>query len=1711
MVNSNTFRFSYRPQQHQLGDNIRWTVPDFLLESFQCDQTQRLSSAGFEVNQNAFGFSMQNPSHRGTFFFSTLQRNLVMSDKYMEVGLEIHSHEVFGWGERTRSFTLEEGEYTIWPTGVEKGPDPAQKGYNTFGDHPFVLARLQDRTYLGLYLKNSNAKVLHYSKYADNKSVLNFITTGGVLDVFAFTGDTAEQVLRQYHKVVGEPQLPPLWALGFQQGSATYVNDSLATKSIENYRAAEIPLESLLLDENFMEEYRPFNVDKVRFRNINALKSELYRFEQRLVLSLHACIPVYDPSGNIYSYFSEGLDSAIFIKSANATTKVGGETLIGEFLPGKCAYIDYHNPLTFSFWARALNNLYAEVHYDGLQFNFNEITQHCDGECPPTETPRNLESGRFENLPWNPLGNQPHSLNTQTVSLDGRLNNITANHTDAWVVFNNKGIYGTQMMQMSNLFLESDTSSPLPNLRSFITSRSTFSGAGQYGGHFLGHTNSTWEGMRHAIAGILNFNMFGMPLVGPDVCGTTGEVSEELCARWYQLATVIPYARSYYNGTFGTREAWALTGDYLNAARNALNLRLSLIRYFYTTMFEAHRNGGSLWRPLFFEFPQDDGAVDDPEHTFMIGRALKFTPVLQDLATSPTVDSYFPAGVRFIDTFTWQIITGAGQRVSLTPNWSWPLIHMREGSIVPYQEFGEAKTTTDLVKRQSISLVVFQDQNKNADGTVYVDSDGIDVSTVRGGIFQHYRITMSDRMMRFVLVDGIDAGGDLDKNQNVHEIVILDAANYSDTDFACMFNQDMDPHQLNVEYNDVNETLIIKHKFNEPYMNLRELRGIQFGNSETDTSFCQVKYTVAGITVEETGENAGKQMLVELDATGTEVTRINALFTLIKDNLINVDFQYDLTPEPFQMPEQILNTTLYPFTTSLATEKITSFVSVPSVGSEFYFIIHLKDRPGDFLYSTQGLPFVYTPFYKSMQAKIDTNRRVFGLGERFGEFFRGEGTFTVWNRGPGEHTFENGETPGNNLYSSHPVYFVQRSRGTEWFGVYEHNSGPQDFIISPSGNGYEIDNIKTSGRTNMFFMMNDKIQNVVQNYYNLVGKPVLLPRWAYGWHQSRFGYNTTQALRDVFDGFRHHNLPLDGLWSDIDVLHEFRDFTVEEEFFEGIKGFVNDIKELGTRYVPIVASGISAGNSGAYSDGKSKNVLLMSPGENNEPFLGRGMPGDVVFIDFFAPNVESYWINQLNGFHGKLNFDGIWLDMNEVTSFCTGACYDDQRPSNPLDNRLFYWPGGRDLETGTLPLDIIDSQGNTQLDTHSLHGIMQMYYTSKYFTNNDMRPFVISRSTFAGSGKYGGNTMGDVTSEYLNLRYSIENVLLFNSFAVPFTGADVCGFLGNASDFLCAKWYKAAATVYPFARNHNNFGNLGQEPWVPEFTEQTLDEGRNITAFDVIRNAMFVRYGLHVYMYTQYHKASTNGTQPIKPLFYNYPDNADSYNAIHDNVLLGDHIKASPDSDQFGRVTQYFPGSGTSWCPIWENPNNNCITGGTLQVTNVRVDQIDVHIRSGSIVPLQLTNSSIFNVTDHIKTLEDLHNEYTDIGISFDGNNFASGDVIFDDGETLDLTQHDHINFTGRAHRPFFGAADYSLTFNLVHNGYTGELTNQMKLGDFIIYNARSQGFTDSTQGTMTTTDGSSYGFTATYYSNLQITKLTSNATEAIPIRDIATVKILAS
>lgn len=189
---------------------------------------------------------------------------------------------------------------------------------------------------------------------------------------------------------------------------------------------------------------------------------------------------------------------------------------------------------------------------------------------------------------------------------------------------------------------------------------------------------------------------------------------------------------------------------------------------------------------------------------------------------------------------------------------------------------------------------------------------------------------------------------------------------------------------------------------------------------------------------------------------------------------------------------------------------------------------------------------------------------------------------------------------------------------------------------------------------------------------------------------------------------------------------------------------------------------------------------------------------------------------------------------------------------------------------------------------------------------------IIERSAFAGMGKFGSRWLGDNFADYSYMGYSVTGVMMHNVIGIPLAGADICGFGGNTTAELCARWHVVGA-FYPFSRNHNSVGTKLQEPYL--FNTTTFFG--SLTYTDIMRSAMRTKYSLLNYYYTELSMLHETGGPFYKPVFFEFPDDANAYQDQRDNVMLGKALKLSVNSHVQGQLSTrfYFP-AGT-WCNVF--------------------------------------------------------------------------------------------------------------------------------------------------------------------------------------------------
>ncbi|XP_078273960.1 lysosomal alpha-glucosidase isoform X2 [Rhinoraja longicauda] len=627
-----------------------------------------------EYSEEPFGIVVRRRSTR-TVLLNTTVAPLFFADQFLQMSTSLPSAYLYGLGEHRAAFlqSVQWNTLTFWARDT-----PPQESINLYGVHPFYLSLEPDGKSHGVFLLNSNAMDVALQP----TPALTWRTIGGILDFYIFMGPDPNSVIQQYLEVIGLPSMVSAWGLGFHLCRWGY-ETSNATWEDAQWN-----------DIDYMTDYRDFTFDPKNFASLPQLVADLHSHGQRYVMILDPGISSSQPPGSYWPY-DNGLKQEVFI------TNTSGSPLIGKVWPGLTAFPDFTNPDTHQWWFENLLQFHKAVPFDGLWIDMNEPSNFVEGSesgCPSNE---------LENPPFVPgvLGGR---LRSQTICASAKQKVSTH--------YNVHSLYGLMEAKASASALMK-----IRKKRPFVISRSTFPSQGKYSGHWLGDNRSQWKDMYFSIPGILNFNMFGIPLVGADMCGFGGSTTEEMCVRWMQLGAFYPFSRNHNSQKEKAQDPTAFSESAQAAMKRALLTRYSLLPYLYTLFHHSHIWGETVARALLFEFPEDRNTYSIDKQ-FLWGRSLLITPVLEPGASSVT--AYFPRGVWY-DFYTGSPLVSTGEFIKLPAPLDTINLHLREGEIIATQE---PATTTWVSSGNPLHLLVALSQNASAKGCLFWD-DGESLDT----------------------------------------------------------------------------------------------------------------------------------------------------------------------------------------------------------------------------------------------------------------------------------------------------------------------------------------------------------------------------------------------------------------------------------------------------------------------------------------------------------------------------------------------------------------------------------------------------------------------------------------------------------------------------------------------------------------------------------------------------------------------------------------------------------------------------------------------------------------------------------------------------------------------------------------------------------------------------------------------------------------------
>jgi alpha-glucosidase len=463
-------------------------------------------------------------------------------------------------------------------------------------------------------------------------------------------------------------------------------------------------------------------------------------------------------------------------------------------------------------------------------------------------------------------------------------------------------------------------------------------------------------------------------------------------------------------------------------------------------------------------------------------------------------------------------------------------------------------------------------------------------------------------------------------------------------------------------------------------------------------------------------------------------------------------------------------------------------LQIPTPGEDFRLAVTRTGPSNSDLFNCSSSGLAFKDRYLQIGTSLSRGDVIMGIGQHSRSTLGVQpGTYTLWNHDEGQ---------GANMYGSHPFYMVLRADGTS-HGVFLLNSNAMDIVVTEESLTFRV----VGGVLDLYIFAGPSPKEVVRQYHNLIGFPVLPPYWGLAFHQCRWGYVSTEHTRSVVAGYVAASIPLDVIWNDIDSLGSCesagpahggasncdftwgQNFTTQGDLIEELHG---DGPLGGRRYVVIFDPAIgNVTGYQPYEDGKAADVFIKQGDGSGDNFVGKLWPGSVVWPSFINPRAKAYWAKQVADFHKHSKFDGMWLDENEISNMeLEHAPISDGRPawSQPCATARYcdlpYTVNntGRmaNLSFGTIAADAIHGKLNgsshgellREFDVHNLYGALETQASAEAMrTITGKRAFVISRSSFPGiSGRSGGHWLGDAAPDWATVETTVPGVMTMGIF-----------------------------------------------------------------------------------------------------------------------------------------------------------------------------------------------------------------------------------------------------------------------------------------------------------------------------------------------------------
>tara|TARA_R110000868_G_scaffold45958_2_gene152171 strand:- start:986 stop:3385 length:2400 start_codon:yes stop_codon:yes gene_type:complete len=586
-------------------------------------RTQISDPVGNIINEDELGFHWEENYEFGG--------NVVKMSKITKTG-----ESFYGLGDKATHSNLKGKRISNWVTdsyAYGKDQDPLYKAI------PFYVGLTDNKAY-GIFFDNTFKT--HFDFAHEKRHVTSFWADGGEMNYYFIYGPEMEKVVRLYTDLTGTPDLPPLWALGYQQSKWSYYPESRVKEIAKQFRDLRIPCDGLYLDIDYMDGFRCFTWDKKLFPDPKRMIAELAEDGFKTVVMIDPGIKI----DRDYWIYQEAMKNDYFCKRGD------GPLMHGKVWPGECNFPDFTNPAVRKWWAELYKEFMADI---GVHAVWNDMNEPAVMEVP-----------------------------SKTAPLDTR-HNYDGNPTTHRKAHN---VYGMQMVRATFNGVKKHVYPKRP----FVITRAAYAGTQRYACTWTGDNVATWEHLWIANVQMQRMCMSGYSFVGSDIGGFAEQPDGELFARWVQLGIFHPFCRVHSSGDHGDQEPWSFGTEITDIVRRFIELRYQLLPYLYTMFYKYSKEGLPMLRSLVL-YDQEDAQTHFRTDEFIFGEQILVCPIQEPNSKGRRM--YMPRG-KWYNYWTKEVVVGGMEKWVVADIDKIPLF-VKEGAIIPkypvQQYVGELEIT----------------------------------------------------------------------------------------------------------------------------------------------------------------------------------------------------------------------------------------------------------------------------------------------------------------------------------------------------------------------------------------------------------------------------------------------------------------------------------------------------------------------------------------------------------------------------------------------------------------------------------------------------------------------------------------------------------------------------------------------------------------------------------------------------------------------------------------------------------------------------------------------------------------------------------------------------------------------------------------------------------------------------------------------------------